>query len=136
MIKIPRIYLAGGFHSTWQAKVKQACEAAGKSFLFIDPSTNGLRNPHNYTSWDMRGVELADIIFAYMQSSNPGGYATAAEVGYARGLGGKSIIFVDDFGPEDESRSRYFEMVRQMSDYKFTGLDRAIVFLVESFLDQ
>ena len=58
-----------------------------------------------------------------MESSNPGGYALALEIGYAKALG-KVIYLVD--GTTDLNVKKYFEMVRQCADHTFDSLDEAL----------
>jgi len=71
-------------------------------------------------------VRQSDVILANMEQSNPGGYALALEVGYAKALS-KKIIFVDQVS--DPTIGRYFEMVRQVSDVVFTDLHEALAYL-------
>ncbi|WP_194736314.1 hypothetical protein, partial [Pseudomonas aeruginosa] len=85
-----KIYLAGGFSSGWQEIVKSKL----KSFELLDPSAHGIENPAEYTSWDLEAVRASEILLANMEQTNPGGYALALEVGFAKALG-KSIYLVD-----------------------------------------
>ncbi len=117
------IYMAGGFRSNWQERFRKL-----EHFKFIDPSQHGLRDPAEYTQWDLDAIQRSDVLLAYMERDNPGGYALALEIGYAKALG-KTIILVED--PGQPERSRYFEMVRQVSDYCFDSPDRCVEFLEE-----
>jgi nucleoside 2-deoxyribosyltransferase len=113
------IYLAGGFRSGWQAGViKQLPE-----YKFLDPSQHNIKEPKEYTNWDLDAIRQCDIVLANMEPTNPGGYSLALEVGYARALN-KTVVFVDQI--EDATVSRYFEMVRQCSDLNFKTLDQAV----------
>lgn len=104
----------------WRARVK----AAVPSVEWLDPATHGLRDPKAYTAWDLQAVREADVIFAYLERSNPYGFNMAFEVGYAHALG-KPIIFVDEkHGPNDRPCS----MLRQLSDWA-TKLEDGIRFL-------
>lgn len=114
-----KIYLAGGFHSGWQAIV----ESKLQGFELLDPGAHGIADPVEYTRWDLAAVRDSDIVLANMEASNPGGYSLALEVGFAKALG-KSIYLVDQI--EDPMVSRYFEMVRQCSNRVFRSLDEAI----------
>jgi len=96
------VYLAGGFYSNWQELVKKY--APGPTYL--DPSATGLKNPAEYTKWDRTAIEISDIVFAYIEPDNPGGYALGYELGYADALR-KDIILVCPPQPE---RERYFGM--------------------------
>jgi len=120
MLATPRkIYLAGGFRSNWQSVVKSKL----KGFELLDPGAHGIEDPVEYTRWDLAAVRDSEIVLANMEASNPGGYALALEIGFARALG-KKIYLVDQI--EDPSVKRYFEMVRQCSSEVFNTLDEAI----------
>jgi nucleoside 2-deoxyribosyltransferase len=127
--KYIKIYLAGGFRSGWQEIVKSKL----KDFYFLDPSEHCIKDPLEYTRWDLAAVRNSDIVLANMESSNPGGYALALEIGFARALG-KKIYLVDQI--EDASISHYFEMVRQCSDKVFETLDEVIEYISEMNLNE
>lgn len=116
------IYLAGGFRSGWQAKAKEVL----LGFELLDPSLHNLDDPKEYTEWDLNAVRCSDIVLANMESTNPGGYALALEVGYAKALS-KYIVLVDQI--EDPKIDRYFEMVRQVSDIVFNDLNSAFLYI-------
>lgn len=118
----PRVYLAGGFRSGWQAIVK----AAVPGVRWLDPSIHHIKDPKKYTQWDLRAIRSSDLVLANMEPSNPGGYALALEVGFAKALG-KAILLIDQH--EERERRRYFEMVRQVADRRFDTLQAAIVYL-------
>lgn len=119
-LPLRKVYLAGGFKSNWQAQV--AASLAG-SFELLDPSAHNIQDPAEYTRWDLEAVHQSDIVLANMESSNPGGYSLALEVGFAKALG-KRIFLVDQV--EDPSVKRYFEMVRQCSERVFPTLAEAL----------
>lgn len=119
------IYLAGGFASKWQTVVQQGLP----HFDFIDPSRNDIRNPQEYTRWDLDAIRRCDVVLANMEPTNPGGYALSLEVGFAKALD-KKIIFIDQI--TDSSLSRYFEMIRQCSDKTFTTVEEAIGYMQSS----
>jgi nucleoside 2-deoxyribosyltransferase len=119
------IYLAGGFKSGWQAKVMRQLP----SYAFLDPSQHKIQDAAEYTRWDLDAIRASDIVLAYMESTNPGGYSLALEIGFAHALG-KAVLLVDEI--KDPSVSRYFEMVRQCSGQVFTTLAHAIDHLRET----
>lgn len=119
-----RVYLAGGFLSAWQDAVKTAVP----EFEYFDPRSHGLKNRAEYTTWDLEAIRQSDYIFAYLEASNPGGYALALEVGFGKALG-KCIIVVDEKSTVDAHTSRYFEMVTQAADASFLSLPEGINFL-------
>ena len=114
-----KIYLAGGFKSGWQAIAKRSLA----SFDFLDPSEHQIQDPKAYTEWDLNAVRECDIVLANMEATNPGGYALALEVGFAKALS-KKIVLVDQI--VDPTVGRYFEMVRQVADSVFSDLYPAI----------
>lgn len=116
------IYLAGGFKSGWQAKVVGQLP----NYTFLDPSQHNIQDPVEYTRWDLNAVRACDIVLAYMESTNPGGYSLALEIGFAHALG-KTVLLVDEI--KDPSISKYFEMVRQCSVSIFSNLGQAIEYL-------
>lgn len=123
-MNIPRrkIYLAGGFRSGWHEIAKSKLN----DFECLDPSAHGIEDPLEYTRWDLAAVRDSDIVLANMEASNPGGYALALEVGFAKALG-KLIYLVDQI--EEPSISHYFEMVRQCSTRVFKTLEEAIEYI-------
>lgn len=118
--QLRKIYLAGGFRSNWQAQVTARL---AKSFELLDPSAHNIRDPVEYTRWDLDAVRQSDIVLANMEASNPGGYSLALEVGFAKALN-KRIFMVDQVA--DPSLRRYFEMVRQCSERVFPTLGEAL----------
>ena len=113
------VYLAGGFKSRWQTTVMEQLPG----YLFLDPSQHNIQDAAEYTRWDLDAVRSSDIVLGYMESTNPGGYSLALEIGFAYALG-KTIILVDEI--KDPVVSRYFDMVRQCSGYVFISLGQAI----------
>lgn len=119
------IYLAGGFKSGWQASVVQQLPC----YEFLDPSQHNIQDAAEYTRWDLDAVRASDIVLCYMESTNPGGYSLALEIGFAHALG-KTVLLVDEI--KDPAVSRYFDMVRQCSGQVFTSLMQAIKYLRET----
>ena len=120
----PTIYLAGGFSSGWQARAHNAL----RGYELLDPSRHGLKLPKEYTNWDLAAIRRCDTLLAYMEKGNPGGYALALEVGYAKALDRK-IVLVEEH--PDVRRHRSFNMVREVADYRFDDLTDALEFFVE-----
>ncbi len=114
--KSRKIYLAGGFKSGWQDRVTLLLP----SLVFLDPREHKLDNAAEYTKWDLEAIQQSDLILAYMEKGNPGGYALSLEIGYAKALG-KKIILIDEH--DDTQRHRYFEMVREVADECYDSFD-------------
>lgn len=116
------IYLAGGFKSGWQVQVIEQLPG----YEFLDPSQHNIQDAAEYTRWDLDAVRASDIVLGYMESTNPGGYSLALEIGFAHALG-KTVVLVDEI--TDPRVSRYFEMVRQCSGRVFTTMAQAVDYL-------
>jgi len=108
---IPKVYLAGGFHSGWQDKVMNECPG----FEYYDPRTHLLALPEHYKVWDLNHVKQSDIVFAVMDKDNPSGYGMVLEIGYAKGLG-KMVIVVDEKSGSNEAFRKYFAIVKETAD--------------------
>jgi len=118
-----RVYLSGGMRTNWQEKVKRACP----DLRFADPMLNGGKIMAEYGTWDMHAVKKCDIVFTYMERTNPCGAGLAAETGYARGLG-KTIILVLEKDNEHVP-DRYLLWLAKMADITFDNLDDGIAYL-------
>lgn len=106
-----RIFLSGGFKSNWQSKV---IEALGDKFIFFNPREHGLEHYDFYTTWDIHFIKECDILFAYMESTNPSGYGLSFELGVAYALN-KTIILVDEKSQSDETFAKYFKILYKPS---------------------
>lgn len=116
------IYLAGGFKSRWQDKVKNRFPNAD----YLDPSLHNILNPDEYVKWDLDAIRRCTVVLAYLEASNPGGYALALEIGYALALR-KLIVLVEEH-PSDERYHR-FSMVRHAVEHRFERLEEALSFM-------
>lgn len=121
----PRVYLSGGFKSGWQETV---IDALKDKFLFFNPRNHHLGNPDMYTAWDVHFVKECDIIFAYMENSNPSGYGLSFELGIAYALN-KTIILVDEKSVLNEDFAKYFRIMHRPSNVVLQNLAEGISFL-------
>jgi nucleoside 2-deoxyribosyltransferase len=119
------IFLSGGFKSDWQLKLT---ERYGDKFQFYNPRDHKISEPHLYASWDIHYVRKCDIIFAFMEASNPSGFGLMFEIGMAYALN-KTIILIDEKSGVDDTFARYFKIAHQPSGNVFKTLDEAFVFL-------
>jgi len=119
-----QVYLAGGFHSGWQDRVMSSCP----TMAFLDPRTHNLAHSSEYATWDLEAIRQADLIFAYLEASNPGGYDLALEIGFAKALG-KTVILVDEKSEKDEITAKYFTLAREISDVTFRSLGEGLEYL-------
>lgn len=116
--RVPVVYLAGGMRSNWQDTVI----AALPGVVFMDPRKHGSKEEDTYTAYDLTGVQLCDIVFAYIEAANPCGAGLAVEVGAAAALG-KHIIYIEE---AEFPHHRYFGMVRALADSTYTRLPEGI----------
>lgn len=121
----PKIYLSGGFSSNWQGKV---IELLGDKFIYFNPRDHKLKGSLQYWTWDTHFVKQCDILFGYMEETNPSGYGLALEVGLAYSLQ-KTIILVDERSPSDFQFKKYFEIVNATADVMFSDLTEAVQYL-------
>ena len=120
------VYLAGGMKNAWQDDVMK--EVPG--VIFIDPRNHGLKDEAGYTAWDLAGVERADVVFGYMEATNPSGAGLAVEFGWGARAEKLLLLAEDDGYPQQ----RYFGMVRSLAHSTFAGpdsLQRAIAALTQ-----
>lgn len=120
-----KVYLAGGFRTRWQDKIKY--KFADK-FIFLDPLTHNLIEGKEYTCWDTFFIKKCDLLFAYMERSNPSGYGLTYEIGYARALQ-KTIILVDEKSDSDENFKKYFQIVSNSVDVLYHSFEDGLNFL-------
>ena len=124
-----RVYLAGGMHSAWRKVITKKLDGKNSFFSFIDPMDNKMKNPDQYTFWDLRSIDQCDILVGYMDQSNPSGFGLNLEIGYAKALGKTIILIIPTDFTRDDDRSRYFEMARVCADVIVRTLSDAADFL-------
>ena len=120
-----KVFLSGGFKSDWQSKV--IADLDGK-FVFFNPRQHGLDHSDFYTTWDIHFVKQCDILFAFMESTNPSGYGLSFELGVAYALN-KTIILVDEKSKEGDSFSKYFKILYKPSGVVLNKLSNGIDYL-------
>lgn len=86
-----KIFLAGGLYSNWQDEVMKAYP----KHTYYDPRSHGLVLCEQYTPWNLKHVEMADMVFACFDKENPTGFGMTLEIGVALGLG-MNVILVDE----------------------------------------
>lgn len=82
----------------------------GTVAVFFDPRAHGLTESRDYVKRDLSHVRKADIIFAFLEKSNPSGFGLAVELGFAHALS-KRIILIDEVG------SRYTRFCDEVADF-------------------
>jgi len=120
-----KVYLAGGFKSNWQSIVINKLSG---QFVFFNPRGHELKDTTLYSAWDIHFVKECDILFGYMESTNPSGYGLAFEIGLSFGLN-KTIILVDERSAVDPDFGKYYSLIRFPCASVFSTLDEGIHFL-------
>jgi len=119
------VYLAGGMRSNWQ---DQLVNITG--FKIIDPRVKefGELRPElqEYAQWDLHFIRKSDIVFVYIEATNPSCIGLAVEAGYAKGLG-KTVILVIE--PHNSIPDKYLQFVTQVADIHFISLQEGIDYL-------
>jgi nucleoside 2-deoxyribosyltransferase len=118
------VYLAGGFKSGWQKNVVTYHK-------IIDPS---IKDETGWTinqigKWDKNGIQKSDILFAYMERTNPSGFGLSCEIGYAHALG-KIVVLVLEKNHEKHS-DRSLEFLTCFTDYVFDNFHDGLCCLNE-----
>lgn len=125
MIYKAKVFLSGGFKSNWQSKV---INELNDQFIFFNPREHGLEHSDYYTTWDIHFVKECDILFAYMEKSNPSGYGLAFELGVAYSLN-KTIILIDEKSNEEPNFAKYFKILYKPSGVVLNNLSDGINYL-------
>lgn len=120
-----KVFLSGGFKSNWQSKV---IEAVNDKFIFFNPREHGLEHSDFYTTWDIHFVKECDILFAFMEETNPSGYGLAFELGVAYSLN-KTIILIDEKSKEEPTFAKYFKILYKPSGVVLNNLTEGIDYL-------
>lgn len=118
-----KVYLAGGFKSSWQKKVKKITNVK-----FIDPKEKEQTKQFQwfeYGCWDLHHIKQSDICFVYMEKENPSGFGLSVEIGYAKALG-KTVILVLETGHE---KYKYLQFLKTVADVVYDNLQEGIDFL-------
>lgn len=124
-----KVYLAGGYRSCWQEKVKSL-----NGFTWFDPKQKerpkGKIIPislNEYGTWDLHFINKSDIVFVYAEKTNPSCIGLAVEIGYAKGIG-KTVILILE--PNHETiEDRYMHFLKKAASITFETLVEGIDYL-------
>jgi len=115
------VYLAGGMRSSWQ---ERAVGALGEYARLLDPREHQLDAPTEFTRVDLDAIDASQMVFAYLETSNPGGYALAFELGYAKARG--QIVVLVDEKRSDPEHERAMRLVAAAVDVQAGTLDEGL----------
>lgn len=121
-----KVYLAGGIRSNWQEKVIEA----NPKLEFYNPRTKEVDRTltlPEFGTWDLHYIKKCDLVFAYMEKTNPSGIGMSVEMGFAHGLG-KTVVLVLEPGNE-KIKDSYLQFMKKAADIVFEDLDKAIEYL-------
>ncbi len=129
-----RVYLAGGYKSGWQDKLKDALKEY--NFKWFDPKVkerpkSGSAVPmslEEYGTWDLHHIRQSDIVFAYAERTNPSCIGLAVEIGYAYGIG-KTVILVLESGHQT-IEDRYLLFLSKAASITFSDFGTAMNYLL------
>lgn len=86
-----KVFLSGGTHGAWQDRVVDACP----ELSFFDPRSVSGITMSEIAAEEREWLNQADLVFVYLEESNPSGLGSAFEMGYA--IANRiPIIFVDE----------------------------------------
>lgn len=120
-----KVYLAGGFKSEWHNNL-----ICINGFTFYNPSNkeNGkILSLAEYVSWDTHYIRKCDILFVYIENTNPSCIGLSAEIGYASALGKTIITIIEPNNPN--FKDRYFDFLRGLSSVVYDNLEQGIDYL-------
>ena len=120
-----KIYLAGGMKSDWQEKVKKVIDAE-----FYDPKPKEVGKNltlEEFGTWDLHNIKKCDLVFAYMERTNPSGIGMSVEIGFAKALGKTIILCLEE--NNEKIKDRYLEFMKNVSDVVFNDFEDAINYL-------
>ena len=106
----------------WRDKVREQVDAT-----FYDPCEHWLDTLEEFGAWDLHHVGQADLMFCYIERTNPSCLGAAVEVGYAAGQG-KTVVLVcerDHHHHEDEKVA----FLESAADVTYRELDEGIKYL-------
>lgn len=131
-----KVYLAGGMRSDWRARIKKECQG----FIFfcpVDKETSRTMTVDEYGTWDLHYIKQAEIVFGYMERTNPSGIGLACEMGLAYGIG-KTVILVLEKNSQhfDDEKLAFLQKVAHITFSTFEdGMEFLKTFKLKSFSD-
>lgn len=125
-----KIYLSGGFHSGWQEEIMKYFPVSEfPNILFCNPFDFKSDNPKLFGPMDKVKIEQCDILFAYLEETNPTALAIIAEMAYAKGRD-KMVIFCNEWDDEGYKvrglKARYMALIEEWVDFVEKDFGHAI----------
>jgi len=110
---VVRVYLCGGFHSTWHDQVEKGINSVEHLFQFYNPKEDkNFTRPEEYWPWDLLAIRKSDIVFTCFEEwmANKCGAGAIAEFGYAVGQG-KLVILINEIDHRYFTQLKYWPNV-------------------------
>jgi len=121
-----KVYLAGGMRVDWREGIKKECKGL-VFFCPVDKESSQVMSVDEYGTWDLHYIKQADILFGYMERTNPSGIGLACEMGMAYGMN-KTVILVLEKGSEHFADDK-LEFLRKVAHITFSELQEGINYL-------
>lgn len=86
-----KVFLSGDTRTEWQSKIMERFP----DHSFFDPRTVSEMSYEEMARIERKWIDECDILFAYLNETNPYGFGTCFEIGYAVAIK-KLIIYVDE----------------------------------------
>jgi nucleoside 2-deoxyribosyltransferase len=130
-----KIYLAGGFarkgEPDWRADLYLPNMEVFDPFKKERGDGIDAKIPpdnYSYWGWDVLKIKEADIVFVYLQPTNPG-VGTFVELGLAHGLGKHIIVVMERGNGDEEIPDRYRESMRWFADAYYEDFKKGVQYL-------
>ena len=120
-----KVYLAGGIRSGWQNNMPKI-----NGVKYFDPSKKELDKSltlSEFGTWDLHFIKECNIVFAYMEKTNPSGIGMAVEIGYAKALGKTVILCIEQ--NNETIKPHHLDFMKKVSDIFYENIDDAINYL-------
>lgn len=112
--------------SCWREEIKETCNG----FLFFCPKDKEVSRDMNvdeYGTWDLHYIKQCDIMFCYMEKSNPSGIGLACEMGFGYALGKTVILVLED--ENEKIPEEYLAFLKKVSHVTFSDFQAAVNYL-------
>lgn len=126
-----KVYLAGGYKTNWQEKFK---ELTNGKFEIYNPREKEFNNNERvvmdlteYGAWDLHHIRMSDVVFVYLEKTNPSCIGAVIEARYAKGLG-KTVVTVLE-KEHEFIEDRYLEFIKKVSDITYDNFKDGVEFV-------
>ena len=93
------IYLAGGFYGDWRQRIRSAVARWSSDIAWYSPEDNNQQACITFVTEDLSAIYGCDLVIAYLHDEHHL-RGTAAEIGYAFGVGKPVYLILDSHVPD------------------------------------